>query len=152
MEKNTQKYNELESKLNIFFTELTYTFEKVDLGDDDLNYIVSIDTSGALIKLNTIDVLLYASIKLSSLCLLIENIYRFSDDEDITPFYKKINNANELANGGNFIINEKSRQIIYSSSIYCGSDFKELSINKIKLLINTSMRNLEILFNIIANQ
>ena len=102
--------------------------------------------------MNKISVLLYSNIKYNSVYLLIENIYRFSDDEDVTPFYKIINTANELCDTGTFIINEKTKQILYSSSIYCGSDFNELSSNKIKLLINSSMRNLEILLNIIANQ
>lgn len=151
MAKNTYKHNDTIKHFENILTDLNYSFNKLSFdNDDDINYDVSINTTGFLSKLQSINVLIYLNFSSYSIHILIGNIYRFDQNEDMNPFYKKVNDANEIISGGSFTVNERLRQILYSSSIYCGNEFSELSVNKVKLLIDSAMNNLIVLLNIIA--
>lgn len=151
METITKSYEEICNKMETILRELDCSFEKNDL-DDDINYFVSIETSGGLKKLGQINSLLYISANHYTANLIIANIYRFEKKEDMSPFYIKINQANERITGGSFTINEPTRQIIYTSSIYCGDNFRELTVNKIRLLLYSSLSNLAVLLKILAEK
>lgn len=149
MEKNTQNYKEIRLKFEDILHSLGYSFEELNIDDEDINYSIDIVPTGNLKKLNSIDALMYLTPNTYYIYLLIGNIYKFQKSEDIDPFYKLINTVNESISGGTFTINEITRQILYSSSIYCGQNFKEMSKNKVVLLLEPTINNLLIMLDAI---
>lgn len=149
----TNHIDDFDKTVTIFediLRSLNYSYKSINLNDDDINYIVCIPATGNLKKLDIIPVLMYLNIKDYSLTILAGNIYRFKKGEDVNPFYKLVNSVNELIKSGTFTVNEKSNQILYLDSMYCGSDFKELSGNKIRLLIDSFIDGLSVLLTSIA--
>lgn len=142
MEKNTNQYNEIKTKLESCFKELNYKYSLVDLNDNDLNYEVSIDSSYFFKSMSNIQGIFYACIGDNTITLTIPNIYYLDKKKDLNHLYRIINDINSLLNHGRFLIKENLNHIVYSSSINCGENFSELTTMKIKSLSDDFFNNL----------
>lgn len=142
---------EIKEKIENIFKELRIKYHEVDLKDDDLNYWIYINISGRFKAMDTIAGCLYLSSDNYQMCLLVANIYRFAENEDVTPFYKIVNDANAYAHG-TFAITGDQKQIIFRNTDYCGEDFSELSIEAVKIQINNFVCGLEKIFDAIKEQ
>lgn len=141
METSTTIFNNIDLKFEKYLQELGVKYEKIDFDDDDLNYKITMNVKNKIRGINELEFLVYLQKEDSSIHILLLNIYNLIG-KDVNPYYKKINIINADLDFGKFIINEKLKQIVYSDSIYCGSNFKELSEHKIKILLDGVVYNL----------
>lgn len=144
-------YNEIKEKLEKIFNELRIKYTELDLKDDDFNYLISINIGGRFKAMNTIAGCLYLSLNNNQVCLLVANIYKFAEDENLIPFYKILNDINAIGHGV-FAITSDKKQIIYRNTEFCGEKFSDLSAEAIKQQIDCFVCELGRLFDAIKEE
>ncbi len=144
------QYIEQKIKLEEIFASLNIKYEYQDLDDEDLNYFIIFDTpEGRLKALKSIGGVLYLSPEYNTLSMLILNVYKFKESDNIESFYRIINLVNTKLSYGNFSVYEEKdgeSQIIYRCSIHCGNDFSVLDEQMVKSIIVNFVLGLDELF------
>lgn len=152
---NNMKVNEItKACIERIFENIKIEYEYIDLEDDDLNYLISFNTSrfGKLKVKNDISGILYLSAVDNTLNMMVLNIYKLSDADDINAFYKYLNNLNQKVARGRYTIDDNSKQIIYRVTSNCGDEFEGLNEDLISLQLTSFMYGLEDLINWIAKE
>lgn len=147
---NDNDINNICDKIERIFNELNISFEKVDLNDEDANYIISFSSSNAALSsiqsLNIIEGLLYIDSQDLSLNFLSFNVYQIKNVEDLNYYYELVNDINGFINHGKFIINKDPYCIIYRAVIDYEEDHETFSRNLIQNIIDDFLDNLSALF------
>lgn len=150
-------YKKTQRKAEKVFKELGIEFlmEDFNKSDKDLNYLIHITTMGGLKPLNYIKALIYFNFSVFSMNLLIANIYKIEESENINELYSIINKINLNISSGSFGIfeydecgNHKLSQIIYKSSINCGDDFSDLDKDLVASQLTAFINALPQLFDL----
>lgn len=145
MVRNMKNYNEVRNKIESILTSLNIDYTFLNLEDDDLNYSIDIPTlSNKLKLLNSIHSIMYLCDDFT-LNFISPNIYVIKNDEELSPYYEIINDANiSLTSGSYTIFDAKDcNVIVYRSSINCGNEFSELNEELIRLHILLFLSSLE---------
>lgn len=147
MVKNMKNYDNLKFKIESIFKELHIEYSLLNLNDDDLNYDIQINTTGKLKLLGQINCILYFNNIDCSMNLIVGNIYRIQNNENILPLYEMLNEINQMQRAGNFTISniKDHRQIFYRCSVLCGKNFSELDKNLVDFHFRNFTSSLEIL-------
>lgn len=142
-----KNYDNLKIKVETIFKDLHMEYEFLDFGDEDLNYDVNINTTGKLKTLGRINCILYFNDNDYSMNLIVANIYRIRNDENILYLYEILNKINQMQRTGNFtIFNIKdTQQICYRCSVICGKEFSELNKALVEFHFQSFISSLEIL-------
>lgn len=83
-----------------------------------------------------------------SMNLIVGNIYKCDNDDDLLSIYEIINQTNIRTNIGNFnLIGNSPKQIFYKSSVNCGYNFSDLNDELVKLQLDIFTDALEKLLN-----
>lgn len=152
MVKSMINYDKLKSKIETIFRALRVEYSILELQDNDLNYSIQINTIGKLKPLNSISCIFYLCEFDMSINLIVGNIYRANDDDNLLFLYKVINEINMYINNGNFtLINDSPKQIFYKSSLNCGTDFSNLNDELVKYQLNVFISALERLLDSLKN-
>lgn len=152
MENIIQTFNDVETVLCNIMKDLGFSYNKIDLGDDDINFEVFIPTSGKFQKMPSIKTLMYIRKYTDSVYLVCGNIVKIDGEIDINSIYRKINDVNNLIDGGAFMVNDLTKQVVYNDSIYCGPNFTELNKEKIFILASSFMNNLFIFLDLMTKE
>ena len=146
-----QKKIEIQSKIEEIFSnsKIKYTYLN-DVEDNDLNYDVWISVGGILSPLKFIQALCYISFEDNTLNFMVPNIYKITQEDNITQLYKIINKANIELSTGVFgvveISSTKSKQIIYKSTYNCEENFCNLTTTSFEEQINNIISNIIYIF------
>ena len=152
MVKNMKDYNKLKLEIEGIFNSLDISYSILDFQDSDLNYNIQINTIGKLKPLNSITCVLYLCLSDTSINLIVGNIYRIYNDNNLLLLYEAINNINMSISNGNFILtNDTPKQIFYKSSMNCGNEFLNLDDKLVATQINTFVSALESLLDSLKN-
>lgn len=146
MEKNTKKYDFIRNKFEECLRSLKFTYKAIDLEDDDINYDVRFHAPKLFKSLGSLQGVMFANLNENSITLIVVNIYNIPSERNITPFYKLVNDVNNVIMHGKFSVKKDIRQIIYRASVDCGENFLDLTEKKIKLLIDDFGDNIMPLF------
>lgn len=142
-----KNYEELKNKVESILKALDVKYDLLNINkDDDLTYCIQISTIGELKPLNSITCVLYFQEFDYSMNLLVGNIYKIAEDENIFPLYEIVNNANIHILYGKFVIfGDEAKEIIYRGVINCGKDFCELNESLVRyqlILFTTSLEEI----------
>ncbi len=144
MVKSMKNYNELKSRIEGIFDSLEIKYSILELEDTDLNYKIQISTIGKLKPLNSITCVFYLCEADMSINLIVGNIYRVYEENDLLFLYKTINSINMSIINGNFILTDDSpKQIFYKSSVNCGDNFSDLDVGLVGFQLNIFTSALE---------
>lgn len=146
MEKNTKNYDLVKNKFEESLKSLKITFKVLDLEDDDINYEVYFSVPKLSKSLGSLQGVMFANLIENSITLIVVNIYNIPSKKNITPFYKLVNDVNNIIAHGKFSVKKDIRQIFYRASIDCGENFQDLTAKKIQLLIDDFGENIMPLF------
>lgn len=137
-------YSNLSQLVESIYNSLEIKFEKLNLNDNDLNYILNISTVGKLKLLNTITCLMYFSESDFSMTFIVTNIYIIENTNNLAAIYNIINETNSNISNGNFSIytGKENLQIVYRSRAYCGDNFSYLNEKLLKFEIIPFCREL----------
>ena len=118
MVKVMQKNNKFTfENIEAILESINISYEKINLPDNDINYLIQYKTHGKLKPLNSISALLYFSLENHTSNLIVMNIYKIENPEVLSVCYKIINSVNLTIAGGAFSITEgEKQQIIYRST------------------------------------
>lgn len=148
MVNNMRNYSNIRLKLEKIFQSLEMEYSILEMEDDDLNYSIQINTVKKLKPLNSINGMLYLNGKDMSMNLIVGNIYKCDNDDDLLSIYEIINQTNIRTNIGNFnLIGNSPKQIFYKSSVNCGYNFSDLNDELVKLQLDIFTDALEKLLN-----
>ena len=127
MENNMNKL-EIEKQIEKIFIENKIIYRKLPIDDNDLNYFIQIPAIGDLKPLKRIHAYFYADFDDNTINLIIPNVYKISDKDDISYILEIINKTNLKNAVGLFAITEgEESQIIYRDDVNCGENFCNLS-------------------------
>lgn len=148
-----QKNKDIIDKIESIFKSLHITYKILDLEDKDINYFIQVSTIGKLKSLNSISCMLYLKEIDHSLNIVVANIYKIKQNENVLEIYELINTLNLKIASGNFMIyGDAPKQIIYKSSVNCGDNFLELDENLVKFQIVSFISYLEDLLDQLKNR
>ena len=145
-------------KNNIFTQEnieailesINVVYERINLHDNDINYLIKYKAYGKLEPLNSISALLFFSPQNHTSNLIVMNIYKIENPEVLSVCYKTINSVNLTITGGSFSITEgEKHQIIYRSTINCAFNLESEMISK---QLSDSIVAIEKLFELLMLQ
>lgn len=146
MEKNIQDYNSFSDRLEKVLNNLGYSFRIVDLGDNDLNYILILNGKQSNIlslkKIDKISCLIYIDNMDKSLNFMAINLYRIQDKNDLENCYKLVNDVNYAIDHGKFSVQENLSNITYKAVIDYNEQYDIISEPIIKKIIRDFFYNL----------
>lgn len=148
MVKIMQKNNKFTPEnIEAILESINVSYEKINLPDNDINYLIQYKTYGKLEPLNSISALLFFSPQNHTSNLIVMNIYKIEDPKILSVCYKIINSVNLTITGGSFSITEgEKQQIIYRNTIDCAFGLESEMISK---QLNDSIVAIEKLFELL---
>ena len=151
MVKVMQKNDKFTSEnIEAILKSLNISYEKINLSDNDINYLIQYKTHGKLKPLNSISALLYFSSQNHTSNLIVMNIYKIENPEVLSVCYKIINSVNLTIAGGSFsIIEGEKQQIIYRSTSNFTFDMGSQLVAK---QLDESITAIEKLFELLIGQ
>lgn len=153
---NTNEINSSCEKLEQTFNELDVKFGKIDLNDEDVNYLINFSTSNAKLfsikALNTIEALVFIEPENSSLNFMALNVYQIKNAKKLNYYYEIVNDVNGIINHGKFTIHKAPYRIIYRAVIDYDSSFDIFSKELFKSILDDFLENLSILYIIMKRR
>ena len=135
-----------------YFNQLNITYEKEDKNKDkELEYKIHFKPSGKLQFMSGLSGIMCFDLSDNSVTCLGVSVYRFNEGEDITPYYKIVNDANAQSVFGKFVIFEEIPLIVYQSCVFCGSECEILTIKIIQEMLVWYENALDSLYRKIFN-
>lgn len=155
MVRNMERYEALEQlkrKIELIFERLKINYELLDLEDEDINYDIEFNANGKYKAVGRINGILYFHHNDYSLNLIISNIYRLKESDNLSFFYELINNLNINFTYGKFYVLTDKTQIIYRSNVSCGENYLLLNESLLQTHLDIFIDALEILFESIRSK
>lgn len=145
---------ETKEKLEKIFFDLGIKFTYLDyFNDDDLNYELLISPTGVLKPLKTIRSICYYNFEDNTINILVPNIYKIDNEDNISSLYKIVNDANLHTVMGSFSIFEnditKSKQIVYRTTYKCEENFDNFTKSSFEDHIESLILNISYIFHLI---
>ncbi|SOY32197.1 hypothetical protein AMURIS_04955 [Acetatifactor muris] len=148
-----QHNDDIKNKIESIFNSLHIKYQILDFPDNDLNYTLQVSTIGKLKALKSINCMLYLRRIDYSLNIMVANIYKIKESENILDIYELLNDLNLKISSGNFMIyGDSTKQIIYKASVNCGNNFSELDSHLVKFHLVYFISYLEELLDLLKNR
>jgi len=127
---------ELQLKIESIFIELNTKFEKIDYEDDDLNYLITINSKKYIENINTVNIVMYFNIDDNTITTIAPNIYKLNPKDSELKFLQFVNKFNSELIFGRLVLNKNPRLLVYTyeSNLGCGwENLDKEIIEKIQL-------------------
>lgn len=146
--------NKTKEKLERIFSDLDIKFTYLDyFNDDDLNYELLISSTGVLKPLKTIRSICYYNFEDNTINILVPNIYKIDNEDNIGSLYKILNEANLHIVMGSFSIIEnditKSKQIVYRTTYKCEENLDNFTKSSFEEQLESLILNISYMFHLI---